>query len=49
MQGMGAPALNRAPRRHQGLRGDLSPEGALTLFVGVCTSKDIVVNRLNIQ
>jgi hypothetical protein len=49
VQRVGAPALDRAARRHQGLCGNLAPEGALALLFGIGASKDVVVNRLNIQ
>src|ERR1700735_5357907 len=38
------PVRHRAPRCHQGLGGDLTPEGALARFFRVRPSKDVVVN-----
>ena len=49
MQGVDLRTLYRAARSHEGLGGDLTSEGPLTLFSGVLASKGVDFDRLDVE
>jgi hypothetical protein len=42
-------ALDRAPRRHQGLGRDLAAKGTLALLCGVLSSEDVDLDGLDVK
>jgi hypothetical protein len=49
VQRMDSTTVNRSSRRHQCLRRDLTTEGALTLSLGVLSSKRVELNRFDVE
>ena len=49
VQRVDGPDLDGAPRRHQGLGGDLAAEGALALLFGVTSPKGIDLDAFEVQ
>ena len=49
VQRMHAAELHGTARRHQGLGGDLAPEGALALLFGVTSPKGVDLDTFEVQ